>query len=204
MFYKTGTAKVTPEIYVLSGPNGAGKSTTAAVLLPEHLGVNRFVNADLIAEDLSPSAPEKSAIQAGRLMLRRIRELRQRRESFAFETTLATRSYVRFLQGSQAAGYVVHLIYVWLSNVQLARARVAVRVQQGGHNISDEVVERRYWRGLCNLFALYRPFVDTWALCDNSSNELAVVAHGDLTGDEIVLAPSIYDRIKSYDRHESS
>lgn len=184
-----------PEIFVLSGPNGAGKSTTATVLLPESLGVEQFVNADLIAQGLSPFAPEKSAIEAGRLMLRRIRELRRRGESFAFETTLATRTYAPFLRDAQAAGYVVHLIYVWLSSVELARSRVAVRVQQGGHDVPAEVIERRYWRGLRNFFALYRPLVDTWTLCDNSADQVVIVADGEKNGEVTVLEQATYDRI---------
>jgi len=185
----------TPEIFVLSGPNGAGKSTTATVLLPETLDVEQFVNAGLIALGLSPFAPEKSAIEAGRLMLRRIRELRRRGESFAFETTLATRTYAPFLRDAQAAGYVVHLIYVWLQNVELARSRVAVRVQQGGHDVPVEVVERRYLRGLRNFFSLYRPLADTWTLCDNSGDQVVIVADGEKTGEVTVFEPATYDRI---------
>ena len=195
-------SQATPEIVILAGPNGAGKSTTATVLLPESLGVEQFVNADLIAQGLSPFAPEKSAIEAGRLMLRRIRELRRRRSSFAFETTLATQSYAPFLRDAKEAGYVAHLIYVWLASVDLARSRIAVRVQQGGHDVPAVVVERRYWRGLRNFFNLYRPLVDTWTLCDNSSDELVIVARGVRASLPTVFDPERYDRIRKYGTDE--
>lgn len=193
-----------PEIFVLGGPNGAGKSTTAMVLLPERLGVEQFVNADLIAQGLSPFAPEKSAIEAGRLMVRRIRELRRRGESFAFETTLAARSFAPFIRDAQADGYVVHLIYVWLASVELACSRVAVRVQQGGHDVPRDVLERRYWRGLRNFFELYRPLADTWTLCDNSAGEPVVVALGGGTAPPIVVDDAAYARILSMVPHEQA
>ncbi len=172
----------TPEIFVLGGPNGAGKSTTATVLLPEALGIEQFVNADLIAHCLSPFAPQTSALEAGRLMLARIHELRSRGPSFAFETTLASRSYVRFLQESQQAGYVVHVAYIWLTSVELALRRVSIRVQQGDHDVPASTVERRYWRGLRNFFELYQPLADTWTLCDNSGDEIVIVARGSRRG----------------------
>lgn len=185
-----------PELFVLSGPNGAGKSTTATVLIPESLGIEQFVNADLIAQGLSPFAPASSAIQAGRLMLKRIRELRQQRQSFSFETTLASRYYLRFSKESQDVGYVVHLIYIWLSSVDLALSRIAIRVRQGGHDVPADVVERRYWRGLRNFLGLYRPLADTWTLCDNSGKDLRVVACGQAGGGETVADAETYEKIK--------
>ena len=174
----------TPEIFVLSGPNGAGKSTTARVLLPETLSIEQFVNADLIAQGLSPFAPQSSALEAGRLMLSRIHDFRSRGQSFAFETTLASRSYVTFLKEAQQGGYLVHIAYIRLSSVELAHSRVANRVQEGGHDVPRATVERRFWRGLQNFFTLYQPLADTWTLCDNSSVEPLVVAQG-LKGAEV-------------------
>lgn len=186
----------TPEIFVLSGPNGAGKSTTATVLLPETLSIEQFVNADLIAQGLYPFAPGTSALEAGRLMLSRIHELRSRRLSFAFETTLASRSYVPFLLEARQVGYLVHIAYIWLSSVNLALSRVANRVQEGGHDVPSETVERRFRRGLSNFFSLYQPLADTWTICDNSGEELAVVARG-LKGAEVeVLNVNKYATIK--------
>lgn len=190
-----------PEIFVLSGPNGAGKSTTATVLLPETLSIEQFVNADLIAQGLSPFAPTSSALEAGRIMHRRIRELRDRRQSFAFETTLASRSYVRFLEDAQQSGFVVHLAFIWLSSPELALSRVAVRVQQGGHDVPAETVRRRYWRGLRNFLGLYLPLANTWTLCDNSSTELVVVARGSQDTEPTILDTERFDRIREQARH---
>ncbi len=183
-----------PEIVVVAGPNGAGKSTTATVLLPENLSIDQFVNADLIALGLSPLAPERSAFAAGRIMLARIHKLSQEGKSFAFETTLAARSYAPFLRKSKQAGYLVHVIYIWLNSAELAVARVAHRVQQGGHDVPREVIERRYQRGLRNLFSIYMPLANSWTLCDNSSRELIVVAQG-----EGGAKPKVFDALK-YDR----
>lgn len=187
----------TPEIFVLSGPNGAGKSTTAMVLVPESLGIQEFVNADLIAKGLSPFAPASSAIEAGKLMLKRIRDLRTQRKSFAFETTLASRFYLRFLPEAQHAGFLVHIIYIWLSSVELALSRVALRVRQGGHDVPADVVERRYMRGLRNFFDSYQPLADTWTLCDNSGDELVIVARGEMGHSELVLEPERYRKIRA-------
>ncbi len=190
-----------PEIFVLSGPNGAGKSTTATVLLPETLSIEQFVNADLIAQGLSPFAPTSSALEAGRIMHRRIRDLRDRCQSFAFETTLASRSYVRFLQDAQQSGFVVHLAFIWLSSPDLALSRVAVRVQQGGHDVPSETVRRRYWRGLRNFFGLYQPLANTWTLCDNSNTQLVVVARGSQDVEPTVLDVERFDRIREQASH---
>ena len=182
------------EIFVLSGPNGAGKSTTATVLLPETLNIDQFVNADLLALSL-PLPSEAGAVEAGRLMLRRIHELRAKGESFAIETTLAARSYVSFLREAQNAGYVIHIAYVWLSSVELACSRVAARVRQGGHDVPPHVIESRYDRGLSNFFRLYRTLVDNWVLCDNSGDELVLVARGSRDDTPEILKPDTYHMI---------
>lgn len=167
-----------PQLFVLAGPNGAGKSTTARVLLPLTLGVEQFVNADYIAEGLSPFAPQSAAIQAGRLMIYRIRELLHSHQSFGLETTLAGKRNTALLREARDTGYLVHLIYIWLSSPELALFRVAHRVQQGGHDVSEETIRRRYHRGLINFFGLYRSLANTWTLCDNSAGEPVVVAQG--------------------------
>ena len=122
-------------------------------------------------------------------MLQRMHEARDRRDTFAFETTLAARSYVRFVTEARQGGYLVHIAYVWLSSVELARKRVAVRVQRGGHDIPHADIERRYWRGLRNFFEFYRDLADAWVLCDNSGRRLVVVADG-LKGHK----PAVHDR----------
>lgn len=186
----------TPEIFVLGGPNGAGKSTAAKVLLPETLGVKQFVNADLIAQGLSPFAPESSALPAGRIMLQRMHQFVEERISFGFEATLAGRSHAAFLRQAQEKGYHVHVIYVWLKTAQLALRRVSDRVQRGGHDIPADVVVRRYGRGLKNLFDLYLPLANTWVLCDNSEERLVIIARGEKDGEIEILNPQTYHQIR--------
>jgi predicted ABC-type ATPase len=168
-----------PHVIVVAGPNGAGKSTTAPALLKESLDVAEFVNADTIAAGLSAFRPESVAVAAGRIMLARMRELAARRENFAFETTLASRSLVRWLTQLQRERYDVHLLFLWLRSAELAVNRVMERVRQGGHDIPPEVVRRRYRAGLENLFKLYIPLADRWQVFDNSDlGEPTEVASG--------------------------
>lgn len=159
-----------PKVIVIAGPNGAGKSTTAPAIVQQAFAVHEFINADTIARGLSAFAPEHVAVAAGKIMLRRIRTLASERVSFAFETTLATRSFKPLLQGMQQSGYELHLIFLWLPNAAMAVDRVAIRVKRGGHSVPEEVIERRYERGLANFFNLYRPIADSWLMLDNSSD----------------------------------
>ena len=156
-------------LYVIAGCNGAGKTTASFTVLPEMLDCKEFVNADEIAKGLSPFNPEGVAIQAGRLMIERILHLLKEGDTFAFETTLATRSYMKLIQQAQKRGYFVTLLFFSLATPEQAVARVAKRVSQGGHNIPEEVIYRRFEAGLQNLFQLYIPIVDYWTLYDNSS-----------------------------------
>jgi predicted ABC-type ATPase len=156
-----------PHLYILAGPNGAGKTTAAMTLLPKYLHVREFVNADEIARGLSPFNAEGVALQAGRAMLTRMQELLEKGEDFTFETTLASRSFAPFLRKAKQAGYKIHLFFFWLNNPEAARRRVAERVKRGGHHIPDDVVERRYFRGIQNLKQLYAPLADYWAIYDN-------------------------------------
>ncbi len=177
-----------PNVVVVAGPNGSGKSTAAPALLRDYLGVTEFVNADTIAQGLSAFAAENVAMQAGRLMLDRLKVLAALRSDFAFETTLASRSFAPWLQRLRAGGYRAHLLYLWLPSPEMAAARVASRVEQGGHNVPDEVVVRRYYAGLRNFFHLYMPIVDAWLLFDNSPREgYELVARG-RKGAKIVVA----------------
>ncbi len=157
-----------PNVIILAGPNGAGKSTTAPLLLRDAFAVDEFVNADAIAQGLSAFAPERVALEAGKIMLRRLRELAEKRSNFAFETTLASRSFAPWLAKLRGAGYQVHLLFLALPDVQSAQNRVAVRVKLGGHNIPDDIVARRFRAGLRNLFQLYMPIVTSWRIYDNS------------------------------------
>lgn len=159
---------LSPLVVVLAGPNGAGKSTSAAKLLQGALAVNEFVNADTIALGLSAYRPEAVAFAAGRVMLARLDHLARAREDFAFETTLAGRSYLRWLDGLRASGYRAHLVFLALPSAELALARVAERVRKGGHDVPEAVVRRRFAAGLRNLVAWYLDGVDGWHVYDNS------------------------------------
>ena len=142
-------------LYIIAGCNGAGKTTASNTILPKSLLVKEFVNADEIAKGLSPFNPEGVAIEAGRLMLKRINELLNAEESFSIETTLATKSYVNLVKRTHDKGYVVHVLFFWLDSIELAIKRVANRVANGGHNIPIDVIERRYYLGIRNLFRLF-------------------------------------------------
>lgn len=173
-------------LFIIAGCNGAGKTTASFTILPEILNCKEFVNADEIARGLSPFQPEKVAFEAGRIMLRRIDELLERGETFAFETTLATKSYHTTVEEAKANGYVVTLLFFWLDSVQLAIDRVAERVRNGGHNIETEVIRRRYVRGLQNLFDIYLPIVSEATIFDNSLGAPTLIAHKS-TGSAITI-----------------
>lgn len=146
-------------LYIIAGCNGAGKTTASFTILPEILDCKEFVNADEIAKGLSPFQPEKVSFEAGRIMLNRIKDLIAEDVNFAFETTLATRSYKNRIIQAKEKGYRVTLLFFWLQNFELARERVKTRVLEGGHNIEPEVIARRYIRGIKNLFDIYLPIV---------------------------------------------
>lgn len=155
-------------VIIIAGPNGAGKTTFAREFLPVDAVCPIFVNADLIAAGLAPFAPEAVAVQAGRLMLKELQRHFAARESFACETTLAGRGYLPMIKQWQSAGYRVKLIYLQLDSAEEAIARVAQRVRQGGHNIPEAVIRRRFVAGRKNFTEIYAPLVDSWALYDNA------------------------------------
>lgn len=165
-----------PKLYILSGCNGAGKTTAAYTLLPEVLACREFVNADEIAADLCAPDPASVALKAGRIMLGRINNLLSSGRTFAIETTLATRSYAHLVKKAQNLGYIVELLFVWLENVDMARMRVARRVAEGGHDIPDHVIKRRYFSGLKNFFDVFSGIVDFWTIADNSLGRYEIVA----------------------------
>ena len=185
-------------LYIIAGCNGAGKTTAAYKLLPETLECREFVNADEIAHGLSPFNPESMAIQAGKLMVRRIDELLAADGSFAIETTLSTRSYVNLILQAQKKGYLVSLLFFWIESPEMAEMRVAMRVAEGGHNIPKNVIHRRYRSGLHNLFKLYIPCVDYWVIYDNSSLRRTTIAEGGIRMKETVYDIDNYDKIRKY------
>lgn len=176
-----------PDVFVIGGPNGAGKSTAARGMLPEFIGVKQFVNADEIARGLSGFAPETVAREAGRIMLQRLRSLARQRSDFAFESTLAARSFAPWLVGLRETGYAIHVIYIWIPSVELALQRVANRVQAGGHHVPEDTVRRRYHRGQRNFLTLYAPLADSWEVYDNSRTEPLLVAYRELPQEPTVL-----------------
>ena len=167
-----------PSVVILAGPNGAGKSTAAPELLQDELAVSEFVNADVIARGLSAFDPDRAAMAAGRVMLARLNDLARQRESFAFEPTLASRSFAPWLRDLRASGYAVHLFFLWLSSPDLAVQRVAHRVRSGGHDVPADTIRRRYHAGIRNLFTLYQPVVTSWAVYNCSGLRSQLVAEG--------------------------
>jgi predicted ABC-type ATPase len=195
-------AESAPDVVVLAGPNGAGKSTTAPSILKEALGVDEFVNADVIAQGLSGFEPERVGLAAGRIMLARLRELARQRNSFAFETTLASRSFAPWIADLMRTGYQFHLVFLWLPHPDMAVARVAARVRTGGHDVPEETIRRRYEAGLSNFFRLYQPIATTWEFWDNSAEPgTTPLASGAGHSALKVNDQTIWERIKvGYDR----
>lgn len=171
---------MTPEkkAIIIAGPNGAGKTTFAREFLPQEAGLPVFINADLIAAAFSPFAPEVAAFRAGRIMLREIDRHAAEGRSFAFETTLAGHTYVHRIERWRAQGFVVELIFLSLGSVEEAIARVAMRVRQGGHDVAQAVIRRRFASGMRNFLEIYRPRVDFWQWYDNSGPRPKLVEEG--------------------------
>jgi predicted ABC-type ATPase len=183
-------------VYVIAGPNGAGKTTFAKEFLPHFAHCEEFVNADMIATGISPFSPRGATLEAGRLMLRRIRELVAAGQTFGFETTLAGKSYAALFNRLRQRGYRIDLIYLWLPNPELAIKRVQDRVRQGGHDIPEVDIRRRFTRGLQNLFHLYRSLASSWTLLDNSGQAPRTIASG-TASDLTVAEPTVFGYIES-------
>ena len=188
-----------PKLFIISGCNGAGKTTASYTILPNMLNCSNFVNADEIARGLSPFNPEKAAIQAGRIMLARVEELMKDGQDFAIETTLATRSYVNLIRNAQSKGYVVTLLYFWLNMPSLAVERVKLRVESGGHNVSEESIRRRYDMGIKNLFHLYIPVCEYWMIIDNS-NSPVIICEGGKNITTKIHNKTLFNHLINYER----
>ena len=185
-------------LYIIAGCNGAGKTTASFTILPEILDCKEFVNADEIARGLSPFQPEKVSFEAGRIMLHRINELLDSNQSFAFETTLSTRSYKNKIIEAKQKGYTVTLLFFWLQTIELAKERVLTRVLEGGHNIEPEVIERRYLKGIHNLFEIYLDIVDGALLFDNSQGKHELLAHKTVDNRLTILSTQKFNDLKKY------
>ncbi len=183
-------------LYIIAGPNGAGKTVASYTILPEIFNVKEYVNADEIARGISPFNYDKVGIQAGRLLVLRIRELLKEEQTFAVETTLATRSYVKLIEKAHRKGYKVTLLFMWLNSQELALKRVSTRVKEGGHNIKNDVIRRRFKNGLNNLVDKYIPIVDSWIVVNNSGEEFSIIAQGD-KNDLLVKDEKLWKRINS-------
>ncbi|MDR2920411.1 MAG: zeta toxin family protein [Tannerella sp.] len=190
-----------PYLYVIAGCNGAGKTTASYTILPEMLGCKEFVNSDEIAKGLSPFNSDSItvAVEASRIMYRRIRELIAAEKTFALETTLASRSIAKLLIGAQEKGYYVTLLYFWLNTPDLAVERVKNRVAAGGHNVTEVTVRRRYDAGIHNLFELYLPICDYWMITDNSLSPMEVIAKGFRDQKNEIYNSLIYNKLQDYE-----
>ena len=182
-------------LYIISGCNGAGKTTASYTVLPEILGCREYVNADEIAKGLSPFNPESVAIEAGRLMLERIDYLMTAGVSFSIETTLATKSYVNLVRRAHKQGYNVKLLFFWLESPEMAKLRVAERVAKGGHNIPADVIERRYYAGIRNLFNLFMNEVDYWAIFMNTKKPMTSIAVGGMAFEKHIIEVELYNKM---------
>jgi predicted ABC-type ATPase len=182
-------------LYIIAGCNGAGKTTASYAMLPDMLNCHEFVNADEIAKGLSPFQPEKASIDAGRIMLHRIKDLTIQQVDFALETTLASRTYVKFIKNAKEKGYFVTLIFFWLNSPELAAERVRTRVETGGHNIPLEVINRRYKSGIRNLKKLYIDIADFWMIIDNSRLPYNLIAEGIKNEKSEIYNTQIFEQI---------
>ena len=183
-------------VYVIAGPNGAGKTTFARTFLPEYVKCPNFVNADLIAQGLSPFEPRTAAMKSGKLVLKQIHDFSMREMDFAFETTLSGKTYVSLLQGLKAKGYNAHLFFLWIPNAELAITRIKSRVGEGGHSVPADDVRRRFRRGIQNFFNLYRPLLNSWMLFNNSGAIPVLIAKGK-NGHTEILDGVRFDAIQS-------
>ncbi|MCF2501453.1 zeta toxin family protein [Dyadobacter chenhuakuii] len=189
-------------LYIIAGPNGAGKTSASFTILPEIIQCKEFVNADEIAKGISPFQPEKVAVEAGRIMLKRVNELLHNNESFAFETTLSSRTYKSKVEEAKKQGYTATLIFLWLKSIDLAKLRVETRVAEGGHNIEPDVIERRYIKEIKNLFDIYIPVVHGAFIFDNSLGIPEIIAQKTLEAELEIIDTNKYTQLrKIYDNN---
>ena len=181
-----------PKLYIVAGPNGSGKTTFAREFLPYYARCSNFINADLIARGLSPFLPSVMGIKAGKLLLLQVQEFIKQKADFAFETTLAGKSYVNLINEAKGKGYLIHIFFLWIPDVKLAQERIKQRVKEGGHNVPTEDVKRRFSRSLRNFIGLYGPLCDTWILFDNAGEKPVVVAKETKKGLKIINV-SLYE-----------
>ncbi|MGH9452739.1 MAG: zeta toxin family protein [Terriglobia bacterium] len=181
-------------VYVIAGSNGAGKTTFAREFLPRYADCKNFVNADLIAQGMSPFSPDAASFRAGRLVLDQIDFFAKRGLDFGFETTLSGKTHLALIRGLKAQRYSVHIFYLWVPSVEAALSRIQGRVSQGGHGIPETVVRRRFSRSIRNFLWDYRPLADSWTLFDNALEEPAVMAFQS-RGAARIIKPEAYQAL---------
>jgi predicted ABC-type ATPase len=182
-------------VYIIAGPNGSGKTTFANKFLQEYAKCPNFVNADLIAHGLSPFSPRSAAIKAGKLVLSQIHEFATAGVDFAFESTLAGKSYVNLFKELKNKGYKLHIFFLWIPSADLAIARIKDRVKEGGHNVLSQDVRRRFNRSIDNFFKLYRPLIDSWMLFNNAEAVPALIGKG-RNGQVSIMDQELFEKIK--------
>lgn len=167
---------MSPSVYVIAGPNGAGKTTFAREFLPGYAACRNFINADLIAQGVSPFSPQAAAFRAGRLFLHEIDRFGSRGVTFGFETTLSGKTHTNLFRRLRRGGYSLHIFFLWVATVDLALSRIRERVLEGGHDVPEAVARRRFERSLENFFSSYQAMADAWILFDNSRETPRVIA----------------------------
>ena len=186
-------------VYIIAGPNGSGKTTFAKKFLPDYVKCPNFVNADLIAQGLSPFSPRSAAMKAGKLVLSQIHEFADSGIDFAFESTLSGKGYVNLFRKLKIKGYKIHLFFLWIPNIELSIARIKDRVAEGGHNVPVQDVKRRFKRSICNFFKLYKPLLDSWMLFNNEGRIPELIAKVN-NGKTIVSNIELFEKIKKLAR----
>jgi predicted ABC-type ATPase len=185
---------MSPNAYIIAGPNGVGKTTFAREFLPNYADCKNFINADLIAQGMSPFSPETAAFHAGRIMLGEISLFAKRGADFGFETTLSGRSHLHLIRQLKNKGYAAHFFFLWVPSVDLALSRVRARVSEGGHNVPEAVVRRRFSRSIRNFFSYYRRLADSWSLFDNSGATPILIAF-EKQGKAHIMEREIYNEL---------
>ena len=191
---------MSPNVYIIAGPNGAGKTTFAREFLPNYANCRNFINADLIAEGISPFWPEAAAVRAGRLMLGEIALSMRRGEDFGFETTLSGRGHLNLVRQLKKRGYFVHFFYLWVPSVELALVRIRERVLRGGHSVPEAVVRRRFGRSMHNFLVHYRAFADSWTFYDNRGKPPQIIASAEGKQVRIVETRLYNELVKTFSK----